>query len=208
MDVFPLIAAERLRLADALEALPPEVWASPSLCAGWTVHLVAAHLNAPWEASFPTVLVEVARARSLSGGFDRVARKVAATLDPAACVAGLRANATSRFTPPGYGPEAPLTDVLVHGADMLQPSGRSVDSDPVARATALEFLARGTAKGFVPKGRVDGLAFEASDLDVRGGPGPTVVRGPAMALCATLCGRRAFLDQLSGEGVDRLTGRL
>ena len=208
MDVFPLIAAERLRLADALEALPPEAWASPSLCAGWTVHVVAAHLNAPWEASIPTVLLEVVRARSLAGGFDRVARRVAGTLDPAACVAGLRANATSRFTPPGFGPEAPLTDVIVHGADMLQPSGRSVDIDPVALATALEFLARGTAKGFVPKGRVDGLAFEASDLDVRGGPGPTVVRGPTLALCATLCGRRAFLDQLSGEGVDVLSARL
>jgi len=208
VDVFPLIATERLRLADALEALPPETWESPSLCAGWTVHVVAAHLNAPWEASIPTVLFEVLRARSLAGGFDRVAHRVADTLDPAACVAGLRANATTEFTPPGFGPEAPLTDVIVHGADMLHPSGRSVDLDPVALGTALEFLARGPAKGFVPKGRVAGLAFEASDLDVRGGPGPTVVRGPALALCATLCGRRAFLDQLSGEGVDELSGRL
>ena len=208
MDIFPLVAAERLRLADALEALPPDAWESPSLCAGWSVHVVAAHLNTPWESSIPIVLFEVARARSIAGGFDRLARKLAVSLEPAACVAGLRANANSRFTPPGLGAEAPLTDVIVHGADMLQPLGRSVAVDPVAMATTLEFLSGGRANGFVPKDRVDGLAFEASDLVVRSGPGPSVVRGPIMALCATLCGRRAYLDQLSGEGASLLASRL
>ena len=208
MDVFPLVAAERRRLADSLDGLPAEAWESPSLCAGWTVHVVAAHLNAPWEASIPTVVLEIARARSLSGGFDRLARRVADRLPPAACVAGLRDNAESRFTPPGFGPEAPLTDLIVHGADMLQPSDRSVAVDPVALAIALEFLSKGSAKGFVPKGRIDGLAFEASDLEFRGGTGPDVVRGPGLALCAAICGRRALLDQLSGEGLATLSSRL
>ena len=208
MDVFPLIAAERRRLADALEPLSPAEWDAPSLCAGWTVHVVAAHLNAPWEVSLPSMLFEIARARSLDGGFDRTAMRLADRLDPAACVAGLRDNATSRFTPPGSGPEAPLTDVIVHGADMLVPSGRSVAVDPVALATALEFVAGGRAKGFVPKGRVDGLAFEASDIDVRVGRGATVVRGPAAALCGVLCGRRALVDRLTGEGLPALVARL
>ena len=208
MDVFPLIAAERIRLADTLEELSVDDWAAPSLCTGWSDHVVAAHLNAPWEASVWNVLVEVARARSLAGGFDRLARRLADTLDPAACVAGLRNHAGSEFTPPGFGPEAPLSDVIVHGADMLQPLGRSVAIDPVALATSLEFLARGRSKGFVPKGRIDGLAFEASDLVIRSGPGPTVVRGPTIALSATLCGRRAYLDQLSGEGAEVLASRL
>jgi hypothetical protein len=190
VDVFPLIAAERRRLAEGLASLPPDAWEAPSLCDGWTVHTVAAHLNAPWEASIPTVLIEVVMARSLGGGFDRLARKIARSLPPAACVAGLRDHADSRFTPPGSGPEAPLTDVIVHGADMLQPSGR------------------GKAKGFMPRGRVDGLVFEASDLDFRGGPGTAVVRGPALAICTVLCGRRALLDQLSGEGLDTLAARL
>ena len=208
MDLFPLIATERRRLADALETLSPAEWEAPSLCAGWTVHVVAAHLNAPFEVSMPSMLLEVARARSLDGGFDRAAHRVAGRLDPAACVAGLRDNATSRFTPPGSGPEAPLTDVIVHGVDMLEPSGRSVAVDPVALATALEFLAGGRAKGFVPRGRVDGLVFEASDLDVRTGRGALVVRGPAVDLCGVLCGRRALVDRLSGEGLATLVARI
>ena len=208
LDVFPLIAAERRRLADALDSLPREAWDAPSLCDGWTVHMVAAHLNAPWEASIPSVLVEVVKARSLAGGFDRLAHKIADNLPPAACVASLRDHADSRFTPPGFGPEAPLTDVIVHGADMLASSGGSVDVDPVALVTSLEFLSRGKSKGFVSRGRIDGLVFEASDLDFRGGPGTLVVRGPALALCAAMCGRRSFVSQLSGEGLETLASRL
>ena len=208
MDVFPLIGAERRRLADELESLPPDAWNATSLCDGWTVHMVAAHLNAPWEASIPSVLIEVVKARSLAGGFDRLARKIAGALPPAACVDGLRDHADSRFTPPGFGPEAPLTDVIVHGADMLAPSGRSVDVDPVALATSLEFLSRGKSKGFVAKGRADGLTFEASDLDFRSGSGGLVIRGPALALCGALCGRRTFLGHLSGEGLETLSARI
>jgi hypothetical protein len=32
------VAAERVGLADDLADLTPEQWATPSLCAGWTVH--------------------------------------------------------------------------------------------------------------------------------------------------------------------------
>ena len=88
----------------------------------------------------------------------------------------------------------------------LGPVGRDRPGGPGHRHSSSWPAA--AAKGFVPKGRIDGLAFEASDLDVRVRPGPHRRPGPALALCATLCGRRAFLDQLSGEGVDRLAGRL
>ncbi len=208
MDTFDLIAAERRRLADALDRLGPDDWNAPSLCDGWSVHVVAAHLNVPWSVSMPAILLSVTRSLSLDGGFDRVARTVAGRLDPAACVAGLREHAGSRFTPPGSGPEAPLTDVLVHGGDMLRPLGRSVDAAPEALALSVRWLAGGRAKGFVPRGRVTGLAVEATDVDVGAGDGPAVVRGPALALCGALCGRRSWLDDLSGEGVDVLSSRL
>ncbi len=208
VDLFPLVAAERLHLADALAPLTADEWEMPSLCAGWSVHVVGAHLNAPWEASIPSVLLDIARARSITGGFDRVAQRLAARMTSDDCVTGLRLHADSQFTPPGFGPEAPLTDVIVHGVDMLLPSGRAVDVDPVALATCLEFLGSPRAKNFVPKGLIEGLAVESSDLDVRVGQGRHVVRGPALALCAALCGRSAVLDQLAGDGVATLRARL
>ncbi len=208
MDLFPLIAAERRRLADELEELEPQEWELPSRCAGWSVHVVAAHLNSSWSASLPTVLLALARHRSIDRAFDQVARDLAARLDPAACVARLREHAEDHFTPPGFGPEAPLTDVIVHGADMLEPCGRSVAVAPDALSATLSWLGQGNVRAFVPKGRVDGLSFEATDLDLTCGPGPLVVRGPAVALCSVLTGRNEVLDQLTGPGVDQLTARL
>jgi uncharacterized protein (TIGR03083 family) len=207
VDTFALIAAEWVRLADALATLGPDDWEAPSLCDGWSVHLVAAHLNVPRSVSLPKVVVAITRERSLNGGFDRVACDLAARLDPAACVAGLWEHAHSTFAPPGSGPEAPLTDVLVHGAEMLQPLGRSTDITPDALRASLTWLARGREKGFAPKGRVQGLAFEATDLDLRCGDGPSVVRGPTLALCGALCGRAPMLEQLSGDGVGILETR-
>jgi len=208
VDTFDLIAVERLRLAGALEPLDHDQWESASLCAGWSVHVVAAHLNVPWTMSISKMLVAMTRSLSIAGGFDRAARDVAGRLDPAACVRGLREHAGSHFTPPGSGPEAPLTDVLVHGSDMLVPLHREVDPAPEALATSLGWLAQGGAKGFVARGRVDGLVFEAGDLDRSFGTGTAVVRGPALALCGVLCGRAALMDRLTGDGVPVLAARL
>src|SRR4051812_7411282 len=101
MDTFALIATERRSLADALDGLGPDDWTQPSLCGSWTTHQVAAHLNAPFAVGKGTFVIEIVKAR---GSFDKANEKVAidlaAKLDPGACIAGLRTNADSRFTPP------------------------------------------------------------------------------------------------------------
>lgn len=43
--MLPDVEAERLDLADRLETLDPAEWASPTLCAAWTVHEILAHLT-------------------------------------------------------------------------------------------------------------------------------------------------------------------
>src|ERR1700754_5226769 len=43
-DVWPLVHAERRALIVDLEHLDDAQWAQPSLCDGWTVHDVVAHL--------------------------------------------------------------------------------------------------------------------------------------------------------------------
>ncbi len=209
MDLFALIAAERLRLADELAQLSADDWAQPSLCAGWSTHVVAAHLNAPWEISLPTVLVGIVRNRgNIDRAFDQMALDLARRLPPDRCVAGLRTNATHRFTPSMMGPEAPLTELIAHGNDILAPLGRSVDVAPDALRTSLTWLAAGNRKGFVPASRVQGLAFEATDVDLRCGSGPALVAGPALAVITTLLGRRSGEAPLTGDGVPVLLERI
>ncbi len=208
VDTFALIARGRVALADELAALDPDEWAAPSRCAGWSVHVVAAHLNLPWSVSTPRLVATVVRSGGIDRAFDRLSRDLAGRLDPAACVAGLRANAAHRFTPPGLGPVAPLTDVLIHGDDMLGPLGRAVAPDAEALAASLTWLASGRARGFVPRGRTDGLVLVATDLAMTAGSGEAEVAGPALALCGALAGRRDALGQLDGPGLGVLAGRL
>jgi uncharacterized protein (TIGR03083 family) len=45
-DIWPVVHAERRALAADLADLSPEQWQTPSLCAGWSVHDVLAHMVA------------------------------------------------------------------------------------------------------------------------------------------------------------------
>ena len=56
------------------------------------------------------------------------------------------------------------------------------------------------------KKRVAGLKLAATDIDWTFGDGPEV-RGTGEALLLAICGRKAALDDLEGEGVATLRSR-
>ncbi|MEH3154743.1 MAG: maleylpyruvate isomerase family mycothiol-dependent enzyme [Gordonia paraffinivorans] len=116
----------------------------------------------------------------------------------------LRDNADHRFTPPGTGPVAPLTDLLIHGQDIRRPLGldRSFDADRLR--AALDFLtSRASRRGFAPL-RLP-VRWVADDVDWSSGAAradlPTVT-GPAEAVMLALTRRPVAVDDLSGDGVD------
>jgi uncharacterized protein (TIGR03083 family) len=200
VDYFPVIAAERLAVADMLDELSPQQWETQSLCAAWTVRQVAAHLSVVLTHGLGTFLVAAVRA---GGNLDRANRMVAtreATRPIPDIVGDLRANADSRFTPPTFGSEAPLTEVLLHGEDMRVPLGIA-DGRPAERwHGALDLLLSPKGRrGFAAKG-VPALRYEATDIDWAHGSGDEV-RGPAAALALTVSGRPARLGELSGPGL-------
>ncbi len=198
------IAAERRALADLLETLTPEQWAIPSLCAGWTVRHVAAHLMVGPTGSIAGFVRAMVRGR---GSFARANTLLAngrATLPRETLVGDLRRHAGNRFTPPGLDWHAPLTDLLVHRLDITVPLGidHGRPLDPWADALDL-LVSRRSSPGFIPKG-LPGLTYVATDLQWSRGTGPTV-EGPIEALALAITRRPVRLDQLSGPGSPALT---
>lgn len=206
MDVFGAIADERRALADDLTGLTPQQQEVPSLCGRWTVHDVLAHLTMPVEVGLPAFFVAVVRA---GGNFDRANERVTRRLARkpfAENVDVLRRGAGTRFTPPGSGPEAPLTDVLVHGLDVRRPLRLHRDVPAERSRTVLDHLMTAPS-GLVPRGALRGLRFEASDIGWSHGTGP-VVSGPAEALLLACTGRLLGLQALTGAGVATFRDRL
>jgi uncharacterized protein (TIGR03083 family) len=203
VNYFPVIAAERLAIADMLDELTPQQWATQSLCADWTVREVAAHLSVVLTHGVRTFLMAAIRA---GGNLDRANRIVAtreATRPIPDIIGDLRTNADSRFTPPTFGSEAPLTEVLLHGEDMRTPLGIA-DSRPTERwQGALDLLVSPKGRrGFAAKG-VPALRYVATDTEWAHGDGDEVC-GPAAALALTISGRPARLSELSGPGLAKV----
>jgi uncharacterized protein (TIGR03083 family) len=201
-DVWRTIDTERAGLADLLDDLSPAEWATPSLCTGWRVRDVAAHLTlaqmGPWPAT-------VAAVRA-GGSFDRMIRDTALRLGPlpdGEYGRRIRAMVGSRRRAPFVSPVEPLTDVLVHGQDIALPLGRTRPVPPAAAATS---AARVWATGFPfrARRRLAGLRVVATDSGWSAGEGARV-EGTTGDLLLLLTGRTAAaLPRLTGEGVHLL----
>jgi uncharacterized protein (TIGR03083 family) len=207
-DVFRRTAANRRRAADLLAGLTAEQWGTPSLCAGWTVRVLAGHLLMPVELPFGRLAVAVVRSRgSLDRAVDTASRRLARR-PPAELVAALRAGADARVAPPFLGAAGPVTHASDHLRDAARPLGSAVSPPPDDWGFVLDFLTSPPARhGFVPRGRLTGLALRAGDLGRRWGDGAELA-GPAEALAMAAAGRAAALADLTGDGVAILQARL
>ena len=209
MSILDDIAAERRALVERLRGLTDEQWRTPSLCEGWTVHHVLAHLTTPFLVSRPAMGLRFLRHRGIGSAMDATARTLAAR-PPEELLDVLEANARSSFVPPGFRLPTPLTDVVVHSADVRWPLG-DPPADwhrPERLRPVLDFLVGPLAVGgFLPPSRRSGLRLVATDADWQHGRGAEVT-GPSLLLAMSLLGRAPALDGLAGEGVPLLAARL
>ncbi|MFJ9391288.1 maleylpyruvate isomerase family mycothiol-dependent enzyme [Nocardioides sp. NPDC101246] len=196
--VWSVVHAERQALIRDLETLSPAQWATPSLCAGWTVHDVLAHMI---DVATTTRLGFVRRLVAAGGDFDRdnqtgVDRERAE--DPAETLAAFRRVAGRTATPP-----APLATRLVeefaHGEDIRRPLGLRRDYPVEHVVTALGYLAKTSQKWGGGKERAQRVRLVATDADTVIGTGPEV-RGTAITIVLALSGRQVGPDELTGPG--------
>ena len=204
-EAWQAIDDERLSLARFLDGLSAGDWETASLCPGWRVRDVAAHLTLAQMGILPATLATL-RAR---GDLNRMIRDTAvrqARLPVENYAALLRGMAGSRKTAPGVTHLEPLIDVLVHGQDMATALGRTRPMPPRAAAAA---ASRVWSMGwpFHAQRKLGGLRLIATDHPWSAGNGQPV-EGPIAALLLMLTGRPAALPQLSGPGAAGLPARL
>lgn len=203
-DVWALVHAERAALIGDLGNLADQQWEEPSLCDGWSVHDVVAHLV---DTALSTRLGFVAGLARARFDFDRLnARGVRRTRGASSheTLERLRQVASRRSTPPAP-LDSRLVEEVVHGEDIRRPSGltRSYPQETVVRALRLQ--ARTPASFGGAKELVASVRLAAADADVTIGEGPAV-HGTALSLLLAVSGRRVALDDLDGPGVATLTG--
>lgn len=205
-QVWRTVHQERRLLADLLDTLTGQEWERPSLCAGWTVRDVAAHVISSAQISAGAQFLAMVRAR---GDFDRCMRDEArrASRRPVErIVADYRRLDGSHRHPLGTTHLDPLLDVLVHTQDIAVPLGRT---HPVPVAAAMMAAGHVWARSFPfhARTRFDGLRLTATDTSWTVGQGHEV-SGPIAALLLVLTGRAAGLAGLTGPGTDELGTRL
>ena len=186
-DLMPEITATRRELAEVLAGLPASSWDAASLCAGWRVREVVAHVTMPFRYSTGRFLVELARSGMR---FHRMSNRCAhrdADLPVADLVAAVRDNATNPWRPPGGGYEGALVHDVIHGLDITVALG----IDRPMPTERMRIVLNGVTKpGALKHFGVDlaGVELRADDLDWSFGAGRTV-SGPARELALVLCGR-------------------
>jgi len=196
-DLQPAVAAEFQALADLLDSATDAQWDTPSLCAGWRVREVIAHMTMAARYSEEEFMAELRRCEF---DFGRLSNEIAARdagLPASELVAGLRSEVMEHWTPPGGGWHGALNHVVIHGLDVTMPLGvPRRPPDATIRVVLDDLTGGGVHEHFGTS--IQGRRLQATDLDWSYGSGPAL-RGPAADLALALCGRAIPQGRLEGD---------
>lgn len=195
--------AERADLAAFLADLTPEQWNSPSLCAGWTVKDVVAHVVSYEELGVGGLLKRFAKGwvvRANQVGVDEFA-----ALSPEQLLDYLNRHLYPTGLTAGFGGMIGLVDGTIHHQDIRRALNRPrvIPTDRLLRVLP---LIPGNPRLGAGR-RIRGLRLRATDVGWTHGRGPEV-SGPGEALMMAMTGRPAALSDLDGPGKATLAQRL
>lgn len=198
-EVWAVVHAERQRLCDDLAALPAAGWETPSLCPGWTVHDVLAHLVDTARTGTRAFVVGMVRAR---GDFDHANAdgiRRSRHDDPARTLADLRASRDLTRTPPAHRATR-LVEAVVHGEDIRRPLGITGSYPDAALHDALAYQLRTTVSFGGGRERARGRRLVDTGTGVSWGDGAEV-SGRAVDLLLAVSGRAVAPGLLTGAGL-------
>jgi len=207
MDVDTIwthIHAERAALAVSLTTLEPGQWWRGSLCPGWTVKDVAAHvISSPQICAGDLVKLF---ARNLGRGYNtmifREVKRLAEQQSTEQILADFTTYADSRKKVATTTLIEPLIDALVHHQDIVRPLGLGHEMAPEAAAVAAD-RCRTLSLLMGSRRVVRGTRMVATDIAWTRGSGPTL-EGPMQELLMVCAGRGRVATDLSGDGRELL----
>jgi uncharacterized protein (TIGR03083 family) len=205
VEVWPAIASERKSLVAALAELPSDAWGRPSLCPGWSVRDVVAHLVVTARKTPPVFFARFAMA---GFRFHAMSRReiegITAETSDAQLVDALAARVDARTAPPGPALSW-LGETVVHGEDVFRALGHYREHPREHLVAVAGFYASSNIL-IGAKKRIDGVRLRATDAEWTHGSGPEAA-GPLIALVMAMTGRGIACDDLTGEGVSTLRAR-
>ncbi|MEV8338267.1 maleylpyruvate isomerase family mycothiol-dependent enzyme [Leucobacter sp. NPDC077196] len=203
--VWNAVHRERRSLSADLGGIAAEQWAEASLCPGWDVHDVVAHLidsakTTRWGFIRRLVAARFDFDRDNAIGIERERRA-----NPATTLAEFDRIVTATKTPPAAAATR-LVEVVVHGEDLRRPLGvqRAYPLEHVL--PALRYQLRTSTSMGGGRERAAGFRLVAVDADFSSGTGPEV-RGTALALLLAVSGRPVQSSELFGAGAGAFTAR-
>ena len=198
-----MATAERVDLAEFLATLTPEQWEAASLCEGWRVRDVVAHVMSFDDVTLFGMLRRAVHARFVD--VNQVGVDELASLDTTELLDRLMARLRPQGLAKAFGGRLALLDATIHHQDIRRPLGRLRDI-PADRLRCV--LHDAVLSPELPGWRLArGVCLRPTDLDWSHGSGPEVI-GPAEAVLMTITGRASVITELSGAGVTVVAARL
>lgn len=205
MDLRRLARDERADFATFLATLSPQQWEAATLCVGWRVRDVVAHMISYDELSVRGLVARFAKGWFLPDRVNAVGLAEYNMRSSEELLALLKDHLEPRGLPAAFGGMVALVDGVIHQQDIRRPLGMPRDIPAERLLPTLRCaLTAPVIRGFW---RVRGVRLVATDLDWSTGTGPEV-KGRAEALLMTIAGRRGVVGELSGPGQQKLADRI
>lgn len=203
-ELQPLVAGEYGALADQLGSMTAARWDTPSLCSGWRVREVVAHVT--MAARYPEEMF-MAELRDCDFDFTRLSDRIAARdgtgrLPTSELVADLRADVMRHWTPPGGGYHGALSHVVIHGLDATVPLGVPRRGPERSIRVVLDGLSQAGSPNVFGVD-IEGRQLRATDLDWSYGSGEPLW-GTAADIVLAMSGRAVPKRRLDGTPLRRV----
>jgi uncharacterized protein (TIGR03083 family) len=205
MTCTHLARAERADLLAFLADLEPHQWDGPTLCTGWQVRDVVAHMISYEGLHGRPLLRRLARGRFRLARVNDVGVDELRDAGPDELLTLLEQRLEPNGLTTGFGGRVALLDAMIHQQDIRRPLGVPRAIPPERLRPALSFARFAPPIGAFWRAR--GLRLVATDLDWSAGRGPEV-RGPGEPLLMAIAGRRGVVDDLTGPGQATLAARI